>query len=123
MAMLIQTVDNVVTNRFEITDAGLGLGRSGDNQVLIDDLAVSGHHARISVSSENDQAIFTISDLGSTNGTFVNEKKIEQQGLHHGDAVRIGWAIFTFFDENEKGLDKTSKIKKSWIPGVYYTKD
>lgn len=123
MAMLIQTVDNVVSNRFEISPDGLGLGRSSDNQVFIDDLAVSGHHARISVSEQEGEQVYTIEDLGSTNGTFVNETRVEQQILHHGDAVRIGWAIFTFFDENEKGLDKTSKIKKSWIPGVYYTKD
>jgi pSer/pThr/pTyr-binding forkhead associated (FHA) protein len=124
MAMIIQTVEGVATNRFEIEDKGLKFGRSSRNQVLIDDTAVSGDHAVI-VKSVNDKGkqLYLIQDLNSTNGTFVNENKIEQQQLHHNDIIRIGLNIFTFIDENEQDLEKTSEIKKSWIPGVYYTKD
>ena len=84
MAMIIQTVDGVVANRFEIEGQGLKFGRSSRNQVLIDDSAVSGDHAVI-VKSVDDKGkeVFFIQDLGSTNGTFVNENKIEQQQLHH----------------------------------------
>ena len=124
MAMIIQTVDGVVANRFEIEGQGLKFGRSSRNQVLIDDSAVSGDHAVIVKSVDGKgKEVFFIQDLDSTNGTFVNEKKIEQQQLHHNDTIRIGLNIFTFIDENEQDLEKTSKIKKSWIPGVYYTKD
>jgi len=99
MAMIIQTVEGVVTNRF------------GDHAVI--------------VKSVNDAGapVYFIQDLGSTNGTFVNEKKIDQQQLHHNDTIRIGLNVFTFIDENEQDLERTSEIKKSWIPGVYYTKD
>ena len=124
MAMIIQTVEGVVINRFDVEDKGLKFGRTSRNQVQIDDKAVSGDHAVI-VKSVNDKGVpvFFIQDLGSTNGTFVNEKKIDQQQLHHNDHIRIGLNIFTFIDENEQDMEKTSEIKKSWIPGVYYTKD
>ena len=124
MAMIIQTVEGVVTNRFDIEEKGLKFGRSSRNQVLIDDTAVSGDHAVI-VRSVDDKGrqVYLIQDLNSTNGTFVNEKQIEQLQLHHNDVIRIGLNTFTFIDEDEQDLEKTSEIKKSWIPGVYYTKD
>ena len=49
MAMIIQTVDGVVSNRFDIEKPALKFGRSSSNQVQIDDLAVSGEHAQIVV--------------------------------------------------------------------------
>jgi len=123
MAMIIQTIDGVVTNKFDITASALTFGRTGDNQVQIDDLAVSSSHAQIirETNDKNEKAYFLV-DLGSTNGSFVNEKQIGKKRLHHKDNLRIGWNMFTFIDENEVDLEKTSEIKKSWIPGVYYTK-
>lgn len=125
MAMIIQTVDGVVSNRFDIEKPSLGFGRSSSNQVQIDDLAVSSKHAQIVVKEgEEGQDAFFLQDLNSTNGTFLNEEFVEQdQQLHHNDNVRIGWNNFIFIDENELDLEKTSEIKKSWIPGVYYTND
>ena len=124
MALIIQTVDGVVSNKFEITDKPLGFGRSSSNQVHIDDLAVSNEHAQILVEKNKDgNEVFILQDLGSTNGSFINENKIDKQQLHHNDNIRIGWNVFTFIDENEVNLEKTREIKKSWIPGVYYTKD
>jgi pSer/pThr/pTyr-binding forkhead associated (FHA) protein len=124
MAMIIQTVEGVVVNRFDVEDKGIKFGRTSRNQVQIDDKAVSGDHAVI-VKSVDDKgaAVYFIQDLDSTNGTFVNEKRIDQQQLHHNDSIRIGLNMFTFIDENEQNMEKTSEIKKSWIPGVYYTKD
>ncbi len=123
MAMIIQTVDGVVTNKFDITPPALTFGRTGDNQVQIDDLAVSNTHAQIicETNDKNETTYFLV-DLASTNGSFINEKKVGKQRLHHKDNLRIGWNMFTFIDENEVDLEKTCEIKKSWIPGVYYTK-
>lgn len=124
MAMVIQTIDGVVTNKFEIGDTALTFGRTLDNQIQIDDLAVSNEHARvIGEAGADGQKIYFLEDLGSTNGSFINEKKVKKQQLHHKDNLRIGWNIFTFIDENEVNLEKTSKIKKSWIPGIYYSKE
>ncbi len=124
MAMVIQTIDGVVTNKFEIGDTALTFGRTLDNQIQIDDLAVSNEHARvIGEAGADGQKVYFLEDLGSTNGSFINENKVKKQQLHHKDNLRIGWNIFTFIDENEVNLEKTSKIKKSWIPGIYYSKE
>lgn len=120
MAVVIQTVDGVVVNRFEVKNDGLKFGRAVDNDILIDDSAISSHHAEI-IREEKAPGKFSysIQDLGSTNGTFVNEKQVGKARLHHKDEIRVGWNIFTFIDEDESDMEKTDKIKKSWIPGVY----
>ncbi len=122
MAMIVQTVEGVVTNKFNIELSALKFGRAADNQVQIDDLAVSNEHAQIICeTSDKGEFAYFLEDLGSTNGSFINETKIEKQLLHHNDSLRIGWNVFTFIDENEIDFEKTSRIKKSWIPGIYYT--
>ena len=123
MAMIVQTVEGVVSNKFDIKQSVLKFGRTADNQVQIDDLAVSNRHAQIICETSNNGGVaYFLEDLGSTNGSFINEKKIEKQLLHHNDSLRIGWNVFTFIDENEVDFEKTSQIKKSWIPGIYYTR-
>ncbi|MBE9567903.1 MAG: FHA domain-containing protein [Proteobacteria bacterium] len=123
MAMIIQTIKGVVSNKFDIGQSALTFGRTPDNQVQIDDLAVSNDHARITYETDDKgKAAYFIEDLGSTNGSFVNEEKVVKQRLHHKDVIRIGWNSFTFIDENEISLEKTTRIKKSWIPGLYYSK-
>ncbi len=125
MASIIQLVDGVVANRFEINDKGLKFGRTSVNQVLIDDLAVSSEHAQINILKDEQGVLkFVLQDLGSTNGSFINEQKIDQQQLlRHKDIVRIGWNNFTFINEDEVDHEKTREVKKSWIPGVYYSND
>jgi len=123
MAMIIQTVDGVVSNKFEIKQATLKFGRTAHNQVQIDDLAVSNEHAQITrATGDNGEIYYFLEDLGSTNGSYINDRKIKKQQLHHNDSVRIGWNTFKFIDDSEVNLEKTSKIKKSWIPGIYYSK-
>jgi predicted component of type VI protein secretion system len=65
---------------------GLTIGRSPDNAVIIDNPAVSGHHAR--VYSEN--GVVILEDLNSTNGTYVNGQHVPRRLLRNGDVVLIG---------------------------------
>lgn len=125
MASIIQLVDNVVVNCFEIPTSGLKFGRTCVNQVRIDDLAVSAQHAVIRLLTDEKKRVkYVLHDLNSTNGCFINEQPlIEDQLLRHKDILRIGWNSFTFIDENEIDLEKTRVVKKSWIPGVYYSND
>ena len=124
MALIIQTVDGVIVNRFDIDKAGLTIGRAASNQVQIDDSAVSTNHAEILVEDNGEgRQVFVIRDIDSTNGTFLNEQKVQRQPLHHKDIIRVGWNNFVFIDENERDFEKTDKITKSWIPGVYYTEN
>ncbi|BHH86035.1 FHA domain-containing protein [Desulforhopalus sp. 52FAK] len=62
------------------------IGRKSSNDIVIDNLAVSGTHAKI----ESVSTTFVIRDLESTNGTFVNKKKVSMHNLRHGDVLLIG---------------------------------
>ncbi len=62
------------------------IGRKNSNDIVIDNLAVSGNHARI----ESVSSTFVVRDLESTNGTFVNKKKVSMHNLKHGDILIIG---------------------------------
>ena len=64
----------------------LTIGRNDSNDIVIDNMAVSGVHARIDSVS----ATFILTDLESTNGTFVNEKLISSHGLRNNDEIVIG---------------------------------
>jgi len=88
----------------------LTIGRNSDNDIVIDSLAVSGYHARI----ESVAANFVVRDLESTNGTFVNNERVELHALQHGDVVIIGKHELVFdqlvFDPSatgDKGQGKT----------------
>jgi pSer/pThr/pTyr-binding forkhead associated (FHA) protein len=64
----------------------LTIGRKHSNDIVIDNLAVSGSHARV----ESVATTFVLRDLGSTNGTFVNEQQVTLHNLRHNDVILIG---------------------------------
>lgn len=66
--------------------SGLTIGRLPDNKVVIDNPAVSGHHARVFLEGSS----VVIEDLNSTNGTFVHGRPVARHVLRHGDEVLIG---------------------------------
>ena len=126
MATIIQLQDGVAVNKFPVDKPSLRIGRHPDNDIYIDDKVVSVEHAVIEVVEDPDQKgsnEYYIRDLGSTNGTYVNGKKITRKKLHNNDLMRIGLITFKLIDEDELEPDETLKIRKSWIPGVYYTKE
>src|SRR5438270_1469382 len=62
------------------------IGRSPDNDLPVDNLAVSNHHARVYVEGGR----LVVEDLASLNGTFVNDLRVERATLHDGDSIWIG---------------------------------
>ena len=126
MAVIIQLNEGVAVKRFAIDKPSLSIGRSPDNDIFIDDVVVSKKHAIIEVEENPDHKgtkTYYITDLGSTNCTYVNGEKIKRIQLQHNDSVRIGLNDFKFVTEDDDIQDKTVRICKSWIPGVYYTKE
>ena len=124
MAVLVQLNDGAVVKKFLINKTPVKIGRDDDCDIVIDDRVVSQAHAEIEIVKlpDKDNYEFYIKDLDSTNGTFVNEESIEKQQLFDADLIRLGWTTFKFSEKNDPADDKTLKIHKSWIPGVYYTK-
>ena len=73
-------------SRFELSSHSIRLGRDASNTLQIHDSEVSRHHAEIRRVDED----YTISDLGSSNGTFVNGQRIAQHNLASGDQIQMG---------------------------------
>jgi pSer/pThr/pTyr-binding forkhead associated (FHA) protein len=92
MARLILMYNKQVISESPFVKEGVTIGRHEDNTVVIDNLAVSGFHARIDKRGSD----YILTDLQSTNGTFVNDEKISSQKLSHGDNILIGKHVILF---------------------------
>jgi len=117
MAFLRQFINGVTVNLHELNDS-ITIGRSAECQISVDDPTVSGTHAQI--QKEGDQ--WRLTDLNSTNGVLVKGKKIDTLLLEPSTVFSLGTHEFEFSLDLPAHLDTTLKIKKSWIPGIYYTK-
>ncbi len=125
MAHLIYKKGGASPIQFPIGNDGVSIGRHQDNTICIDDSLVSKQHMKIVVQeSEDDPGIieYYIEDLGSTNQTFVNNRKITRKKLRNNDIIRIGVTILVFIEYEADSMDSTAIIKKTWIPGVYIAK-
>ena len=89
------------------------LGRRPYNDIVIDNLAVSGEHAVMHMTEHEVE----VEDLGSTNGTYVNGKAIKRQVLRNGDTIEVGKYKIRFLQEEEDGgYEKTMIFKPGMVP-------
>jgi pSer/pThr/pTyr-binding forkhead associated (FHA) protein len=114
MAILAQLVDGVIVNRFSLDKEIHSIGRDYSCDIAIDDISVSANHAEIE-ARENDYLDgyfeYFIRDLGSTNGTFLNDNDvIDELPLKNGDKVRVAFNEFKFINDDERDFDKTAQI-------------
>lgn len=91
----------------------LTIGRKDDNDVVINNLAVSGYHAKIDSVGED----FVFVDLQSKNGSFINEKLVNSQWLKDGDLISIGKHALEFGYADEESLPDThpSEMDKTMV--------
>ena len=124
MAYLVYVKGKSPSVQFPIEKPGITVGRKQENDICIDDSLVSKEHFRLEVV-DNKEAHngleYFIEDLNSTNFTFVNDRKITRKKLRHNDVIRVGVTQLRFIEYEGEGYESTAVIKKSWIPGVYYT--
>ncbi len=78
---------------YPLRGSSITIGRDVANQIQVHDTEVSRHHARIEVA---DDKTLRLTDLGSSNGTFVNSRKITSQVLRSGDRVQVGRTLMIF---------------------------
>ena len=108
MPKMIVSIDGVVIKEVQLTKDRTSLGRRPYNDIVIDNLAVSGEHAIVQMSG----AEVHVEDLNSTNGTYVNGKAIKKQLLQNSDTVEIGKYKIKYINEAlEAGFEKTLMIK------------
>jgi len=110
MARLILSLDGSVLAEYNMSKERYTLGRLPDNDVRVDNAAVSGHHALI-INILNDSFL---EDLNSTNGTYVNGKLIKKHALQHGDVITIGHHHLRFVDSQVEG-DEQDEFERTMV--------
>jgi pSer/pThr/pTyr-binding forkhead associated (FHA) protein len=95
MFKLILKFQDAVVEEYTFDKTPVTIGRREDNDVVIDNQAVSGHHARIEMEDPN---FFVLEDLDSLNGTFLNEKKITRDRVFDDDSFIVGKHVLSFVD-------------------------
>jgi len=105
MGRLILMFNKQVIKEYPFIEESVTIGRHEDNSIVIDNLAVSGYHARIDKAG----SAYILTDLQSTNGTFVNDEKIVSHKLAHGDNIVIGKHVLLFV-ATQKGKGPEEKV-------------
>jgi pSer/pThr/pTyr-binding forkhead associated (FHA) protein len=115
MARLILSLDGQVMAEYNMNKERYTIGRLPDNDIRIDNPAVSGHHSLI-INILNDSFL---EDLNSTNGTYVNGKLIKKHALQHGDVITCGHHQLRFVEDDtaqQDEFEKTMVIQPSARP-------
>ncbi|MGE5450417.1 MAG: FHA domain-containing protein [Acidobacteriota bacterium] len=103
MGKLVVSLDGVVIKEVQVSKDKTTLGRRPYNDIVIDNLAVSGEHAVLQLVGSD----LFIEDLNSTNGTYINGKAVKKQLLNHNDTVEIGKYKIKFLADDGNDYEKT----------------
>lgn len=109
MAKIIVTLDDALIKVVPLNKERMTLGRRPYNDIVVDNLAVSGEHAALQAIGRE----YYIEDLNSTNGTFINGKKIKRQILHTGDSIEIGKYAIKYANDVLDGKEAVAVTQKS----------
>ena len=111
MGKLVLSLNGAVQGEFQLKKERMTIGRKPDNDVQIDNLAVSGKHALVITILDDS----FLEDLGSTNGTYVNGKLIKKHALRDGDVVGVGKHELKYINEHatadDEDFEKTMIIR------------
>lgn len=125
MAKILLFLENSLLAEYPLDKVTSHIGRRPNNDIHIDNLAVSGEHAVIAKIGHD----YYIEDVGSTNGTTVNGEEIQKHVLHHGDVIELGKHQLKFIVEEvlnhigteqkaeDAGFEKTVMLKPS-VPKI-----
>lgn len=102
MVKLKHIINDVVIGELDMVEGDFTIGRNAENSLQLQDAVVSGEHAVLSFRPNEympEMFDITIKDLGSTNGTYVNNAVVTEQKIKHGDSIKIGHHEFRVYDE------------------------
>ena len=105
MAKLLLKFENTVQKEVPLLDGTISIGRLPDNNLQIDNPAVSSRHCRVFFEGDG----YVVEDNNSTNGTFLNKQRITRSQLKHGDELTIGKHTVRFEESADSGA-VTKKI-------------
>jgi len=116
MAKLILQFKGASIKEFLLEKTAITIGRDPKNDIVIDNLAVSRFHTKITQQGNN----YFVEDLQSGNGTFLNEQRVEKEILKHNDAITVGKHTLVFlydqvFPTTELGEAATSLLEETVI--------
>jgi pSer/pThr/pTyr-binding forkhead associated (FHA) protein len=110
---LILKFGDSILGEYPLDKETLTIGRKPNNDITVENLAVSGHHSRVITILQDS----FLEDLNSTNGTYVNGKLIQKHALQHGDVVKIGKHELQYVNEetamSDDDMEKTMIIRPS----------
>ena len=113
MPKMIVSIDGVVIKEVQLSKDRTTLGRRPYNDIVIDNLAVSGEHAVLQMTGNE----VYLEDLNSTNGTYVNGKAVKKQLLQNSDTVEIGKYKIKYINEAPGAtFEKTMIMKPGMVP-------
>ncbi len=89
------------------------IGRRSNNDVVIENLAVSGHHAKVDSVGDG----FVLTDLQSKNGSFVNEQLVTSHWLKHGDIINIGkhTLVFAYREDESRPQEEAGEMDQTMV--------
>lgn len=99
MPQLIVSVEGVEIKQLHLREGRTTLGRSPENDVVLENMVVSGHHCEFELSGLGE---VHIEDLSSTNGTYIDGKLVKRQRLNDGDVIEIGNFHIRFLEDTER---------------------
>lgn len=103
MAKVILKFKDALVKEIPLEKDLITIGRKAENDIAIDNQAVSGFHAKIFRDPEG----YSIEDLNSLNGTFINGQRVGKSLLNNGDVVLVGVHTLEIVAEPRKGMDST----------------
>ena len=124
MAKLIIKTNGSLVGEFPLDKECITMGRKPDNDIKIEHLAVSGHHAQV-ITILNDSFV---EDLNSTNGTFVNSKLVKKHALRDGDQITLGNYQIQYLNElaaggPENNFERTLIMSPNSAPPAWQSTD
>ena len=112
MPKLVLSMDGLVLKEMPLGKERTTIGRKPDNDIQIDNLAISGHHAVITCIT-NDAFL---EDQNSTNGTYINGRAVKKQLLQYNDTIEIGKYKIKYLVEDSSDYEKTMILKPGQMP-------
>lgn len=112
MPKLILSMDGLVLKEIELNKERTSIGRKPNNDIQIDNLAISGQHAVITCILKD----AFLEDQNSTNGTYVNGQPVKKHVLHHNDVIELGkYRLKYIVDVTQPGLAASEMIETAAI--------